>query len=100
MEGVSSRILEFVREEDFVEYYLFPPTDSADEKCQLDILNSILSKANKIVEGYTKNFLWHKEEFKLIPRISNGLSHIDNHKGKWQFTELSKLINKVTADVD
>ncbi|KAJ8958175.1 hypothetical protein NQ318_006114 [Aromia moschata] len=78
----SSNVLETAREDDFVEYHLYPPIETSDEKEQETILSSILSKANKIVQKYTENYLWHKDEFKLICRTSiyNYLSHIDGKK--------------------
>ncbi|KAJ8953969.1 hypothetical protein NQ314_007162, partial [Rhamnusium bicolor] len=81
MAGVNN-VLESVREDDFVEYFLFPPIETCDEKEQETILSSILSEVNKIVKKYTDNYLWHKDEFKLIPRTSiyNTLSHIDGKR--------------------
>jgi hypothetical protein len=70
-------VLESVREDDFVEYYLFPPIDSRDEKDQEIALNRVLTQANRITEKYTQRYLWHKDEFKLTVRtwISNSLIH-------------------------
>ncbi|CAH0547417.1 unnamed protein product [Brassicogethes aeneus] len=83
MAGVNN-ILESVREDDFVEYYLFPVINSEDIKEQETILSCVLSKANKIIDNYSKNYLWHKDEFKLVPRtsISNLLTHIDGKNEK------------------
>ncbi|CAH1367265.1 unnamed protein product [Tenebrio molitor] len=70
-------VLESVREDDFVEYYLFPPIDSRDEKDQEIALNRVLTQAKRITEKYTQRYLWHKDEFKLTVRtwISNSLIH-------------------------
>nr|CAI5836375.1 unnamed protein product [Callosobruchus analis] len=78
----SNNVLEFVREDDFVEYYLFPTVDTNDEKQQEVILTGILSKVNRIIEKYTKEYLWHKDEFKLVPRTSiyNSLIQVDGEK--------------------
>lgn len=83
MAGVNN-ILESVKEDDFVEYYLFPSIKTNDIKEQDSILSSLLSKANKIIDKYAKNYLWHKDEFKLVPRtsISNTLTHIEGKNGK------------------
>ncbi|XP_060535573.1 protein ecdysoneless [Cylas formicarius] len=72
--------LQLVRADDFVEYYLFPSIDSRDEKDQETTLNTVLQKANKIVEKYAKNYLWHKDAFKLTIRTShsNYLRHIED----------------------
>lgn len=63
-------LLESVREDDFVEYFLYPPIDSTNEIDEEKILNGILEKANKVIEKHTKNFLWHKDAFKLSVRTS------------------------------
>lgn len=78
-------LFESVREDDFVEYYLFPPIESKDEIEQEKILSSILSKANKIINKYTTDFLWHKDEFKLSARTSiyNELNNFSGDNGKW-----------------
>lgn len=83
MAGVTN-ILESVREDDFVEYFLFPPIETNDEQEQERILTAILDKANKIIHRYTKNFLWHKDEFRLVVRtsISNYLNELDGQRGK------------------
>ncbi|CAH1992228.1 unnamed protein product [Acanthoscelides obtectus] len=79
----SKNVLEFTREDDFVEYYLFPIIDTIEKKEQEVILRSILLEANKVIEKYTKDYLWHKDEFKLAPRTSiyNSLIHIDGKEG-------------------
>lgn len=81
MAGVTN-ILESVREDDFVEYFLFPPIETNDEQEQERILTAILDKANKIIHKYTKNFLWHKDEFRLVVRtsISNYLNELDGQR--------------------
>lgn len=73
-----------VREDDFVEYFLFPPIESVDEIEQEKILNSILEKADKIINKYTKDFIWHKDGFKLSARttIYNKLNNASDDDGK------------------
>lgn len=73
----ATELLQTVREEDFVEYFLFPPLESSDESGQ----ERLLSTANKIVENYTKNFLWHKDEFKLNLRTNSILDLASNTQG-------------------
>lgn len=82
MAGLNN-ILQTIRGDDFVEYYLFPPIETCNEKEEETILSGILTKANKIVKKYTNNYLWHRDEFKLVPRTSiyNTLNHIDGKKG-------------------
>ncbi|KAJ8924921.1 hypothetical protein NQ315_001078 [Exocentrus adspersus] len=81
MAGVNN-MLETVREDDFVEYFLFPAIEARNETEEETLLSSILDKANKIVKKYADDYLWHKDEFRLSPRTSihNKLSHIDGVK--------------------
>ncbi|KAF7266105.1 ecdysoneless cell cycle regulator [Rhynchophorus ferrugineus] len=74
-----NKVLQSVREDDFVEYYIFPHIESNDEEQQERVLSALLEKANRIAEKYTKSYLWHKDEFKLVVRTtsSNYLTHID-----------------------
>ncbi|XP_023015143.2 ecdysoneless cell cycle regulator [Leptinotarsa decemlineata] len=77
-----NNVLESVREDDFIKYFLFPDINTNDEKEQEALLSKILEKANKIIENFTDNYLWHKDEFKLSPRtsISNSLGFIERNK--------------------
>mgnify|MGYP005984743047 FL=1 len=83
----KANVLESVREDDFVEYFLFPVIDSRDDKEQEIVLNRFLCQAEKIVEKYTKEHLWHKDEFKLSVRtwVSNSLIHGDENTGSLIF---------------
>lgn len=98
MAGLNN-VLETVREDDFVEYYLFPPIETCSEKEEETILSSILTKANKIVKKYTTNYLWHRDEFKLVPRASiyNSLNRIDGKKGNTDLIKLPLIYNHVSA---
>ncbi|CAG9831641.1 unnamed protein product [Diabrotica balteata] len=81
MAGMTN-VLETVREDDFVEYFIFPQIETHDEQEQENILTALLDKTNKIIHKYTKNFLWHKDDFKLVIRTStsNFLNEIEGQK--------------------
>jgi hypothetical protein len=49
-------VLEDVRAEDFVEYYIFPNHNS---------VSSALDEINKKVSSYVKDYIWHKDPFFL-----------------------------------
>lgn len=49
-------VLEDVRAEDFVEYFLFPKHNS---------VSSALEEINKKVSSYVKDYIWHKDPFFL-----------------------------------
>lgn len=78
------KLFNLVREDDFVEYYLFPPIETRNEFEQEKVLSSILVKVNKIIDKYTTAFLWHKDAFKLSPRTSvyNELNSVTEDNGK------------------
>lgn len=80
----KNNVLESVREDDFVEYYVFPPIETRDDKEQEFLLNRILNQCEKIVKKYSDEYLWHKDEFKLTVRtwISNTLIQEDEKSGK------------------
>lgn len=61
-------ILEVARAEDFVEYFLFPNVQSTELKDINEQLNNNLKSINIIVEKYCKNYIWHKDEFRLTVR--------------------------------
>lgn len=89
-----NKVLQSVREDDFVEYFIFPKITSNNEKEEELQLNGILKKVWKSVEVYTKDYLWHKDEFKLSPRTSGAhlLSEEDEANRKetfWFFKVMS-----------
>lgn len=78
----KNSILETVREDDFVEYFLFYPIDTKNDKKQEVLLKTCLKQVNEVIENFTQGYLWHKDEFKLTLRtsISNALLQ-DNSRG-------------------
>ncbi|KAL3284741.1 hypothetical protein HHI36_018886 [Cryptolaemus montrouzieri] len=67
----GSNILECIREDDFIEYFLFPDLGFLSEDEQELILNETLQKCEDIVRDITRHHLWHKDGFSLRPRTSN-----------------------------
>jgi hypothetical protein len=70
-------VLESVREEDFIEYYLFPheieDVINANEERQREV-KVILSHVESIVRQYSQNYIWHKDSFGVIPVTASLLS--------------------------
>jgi len=65
-------VLEDVRAEDFVEYFIFPKHNN---------LQSVLEEINSKVEPFIKNYIWHKDPFflkKVETSDSNGRIKIYN----------------------
>jgi hypothetical protein len=63
-------VLESMREEDFVQYYLFPlqieDIINANEEKQ-QYLKAALSRVESIVRKYSQNYIWHKDSFSVSP---------------------------------
>lgn len=64
--------LETVRDEDFVEYFLFVRSDDSEEDAEelVKHINHLNTKALELVDRLSKQYLWHKDKFDLIPRFS------------------------------
>lgn len=118
--------LEFVREDDFVEYFIFPTTkeqtenisNSSDNYTHLEIL---LQKIKSQVDQITKDYIWHKDEFNLtirtnaheslreeennekqvpLPPHLHGISHYgDNIQDEWFIVYLLYEITRKNAGV-
>ncbi|CRL06956.1 CLUMA_CG019947, isoform A [Clunio marinus] len=72
--------LEIVRNEDFIEYFLFPNIDPDNEVEEDKILNDTLNQVIEISNNYTKKFIWHKDGVNFCAR--NRHSHLLNHENK------------------
>lgn len=72
--------LEIVRNDDFIEYFLFPNIqaniDQDSEKQEDGVLNEFLIQINEISSLYTSNYIWHKDPFNLKAR--NRHAHLLN----------------------
>lgn len=67
--------LEIVRNDDFIEYFLFPTIDPVPEG-EDEVLNEILKQVEQVASSYTSNYIWHKDSFNLKARNRN--SHLLN----------------------
>ncbi|KAH8296050.1 hypothetical protein KR054_001089 [Drosophila jambulina] len=76
--------LEFVREDDFVEYYIFPklPDNLADEGQVRQHMQKIRTEISAIVKEKTleRSFLWHKDEFQLQVRTGSAQERLLNEE--------------------
>lgn len=81
----TKKLLQTIRENDFVEYFLFPQLICDSEKEQENFLNKLLTKVNKVINKYAQGYLWHKDPLKLTPRTgsSNILSHFEEQDRKF-----------------
>lgn len=63
--------LEIVRNDDFIEYFLFPDIDKLSEADEDKALSDVLKQVNDIASSYTANFIWHKDSFNLKAKNRN-----------------------------
>lgn len=74
--------MEFVREDDYVEYFIFPNIKTPSECEQEDsgeqseaIKQELLDFQGKCMQFVAQmvdstQFIWHKDDFQLVPRVS------------------------------
>lgn len=67
--------LEIVRNDDFIEYFLFPTIDHVSEIEEDATLDELLKQINELASSYS-NYIWHKDPFNLKARNRN--SHLLN----------------------
>ncbi|EDV50286.1 protein ecdysoneless [Drosophila erecta] len=82
MTKIPGSNLEFVREEDFVEYYIFPkiPDNVQDEGALRKLMLQIRNEISAIVreKSLERSYLWHKDEFQLQVRLGSAEERLLN----------------------
>uniref|UniRef100_A0A182Q2G5 Uncharacterized protein n=1 Tax=Anopheles farauti TaxID=69004 RepID=A0A182Q2G5_9DIPT len=68
-------LLQSIREDDFVEYFLFParpsdPNDVALENSE-NTLEPLLLEVNRLAEAFCQRYIWHRDAFRVVPRLLN-----------------------------
>ncbi|RZF40264.1 hypothetical protein LSTR_LSTR007464 [Laodelphax striatellus] len=61
---------EIVKEDDFVEYFLFPVGYDINNDSSLE---EVTKRVNTIVNKYASSYIWQKDQFNVIPRNIAGL---------------------------
>ena len=91
--------LEIVRNDDFIEYFLFPSIDHVSEAEEDTALNELLKQINEISNSYASNYIWHKDPFNL--KIRNRNSHLLNpdEKGESSLQLFIQGGSKVFIDI-
>lgn len=69
-------ILQSIREDDFVEYFLFPagssdPSDVELENSESSTLEPVLQKVNQLAEEFCRSYIWHRDGFRVVSRLMN-----------------------------
>ncbi|XP_049778699.1 protein ecdysoneless [Schistocerca cancellata] len=96
-------VLETVREEDYVEYYLFSndlEENFTNEESRLAALGDCVAKVQSVIDKYTHQYIWHKDPFNVrfrsesskfendakdyVPLHLHGITHFgDNIEDEW-----------------
>lgn len=67
----TKSVLQSVREDDFVEYWLFPTgfdrKDVSLENCETQ-LEEVRAEVNKLAKDYCRRYIWHRDGFKVTVR--------------------------------
>ncbi|XP_037721097.1 protein ecdysoneless [Drosophila subpulchrella] len=84
MTKIPGSNLEFVREEDFVEYYIFPkiPDNLQDEGILRKLMLQVRNEISAIVKekSMERSYLWHKDEFQLQIRMGGAEERMLNEE--------------------
>lgn len=89
----SQQITETIRADDFVEYYLFPDLSSIDIKDNEEsVLKKFLDEVYGSLSTYLNGYIWHKDQFQLIPRWGNSnLLNEDQEEDDGKFLSLISI---------
>lgn len=69
---MDSGALETVRDEDFVEYFLFVRSAAGKDEDTEELVNHVnrlYVDVLKFVDRLSDGYIWHKDRFNLIPRF-------------------------------
>ncbi|KAF5304047.1 hypothetical protein FQA39_LY01832 [Lamprigera yunnana] len=118
----SLSFLQISREDDFVEYFVYPLINCKDSKTEQTTLKNVLNEIEGVVNKCTEGYIWHRDNFKLIVRSTEdlvlaidkqkealphlyGISHYgDNIEDEWFIVyllyEISKAVDVVVRVID
>lgn len=79
---IRNNALQQVREEDFVEYFLFPGSSAVngtaddealengdgDDDAESTSLGALLGEVNKLAQEFCQRYIWHRDGFKVVAR--------------------------------
>lgn len=83
-------IFETVREDDFVEYFIFPDMDLNSGNVR-EQLSSFESSVKSVIDKYRSSYIWQKDEVNITPRFDFGLPPIQD-SGKNFLTYISESV--------
>lgn len=86
--------LEFIREDDFVEYFLFPQVKAENGPEIILELENLLEEVNKLLERFEKDYIWHKDVIKLTARTNSSEMLFDDDTEKRGTTIKSIFLNQ------
>uniref|UniRef100_T1PEQ4 SGT1 protein n=1 Tax=Musca domestica TaxID=7370 RepID=T1PEQ4_MUSDO len=104
MDKIFGANLEFVREDDYVEYFIFPKLDldKNEDNAVRKQLEEIRTKCMSIVEKLTKerDYIWQKDEFELRVRTCSPQELLLNDESTTTTKEKAANITRKPSDQD
>lgn len=102
MDKIFGANLEFVREDDYVEYFIFPKLDldKNEDNAVRKQLEETRTKCMSIVEKLTKerDYIWHKDEFELRVRTCSPQELLLNDESTTTTKEKAANITRKPSD--
>lgn len=74
---INKNIFEIVREDDYVEYFVFL-NNGLDGSCVKERLTNLSSSVQQVFDKYGSSYIWQKDGIQLIPRFDVGLPSVDD----------------------
>ncbi|XP_054288153.1 protein ecdysoneless-like isoform X1 [Macrosteles quadrilineatus] len=75
--NINKEVLQTVREDDYVEYYIFPKTSHSTENIR-EYLQNVLAEVRSVFEKYKYcTYIWQKDEVNLVPRFECEIAAVD-----------------------
>lgn len=79
-------VLEIVREDDFVEYFIFPEIGlDCDQNEIKDRLSQVLTSLKNIINKYGSSYIWQKDEISLIQKFECEKLQVDESGKQFYF---------------
>lgn len=78
---MSTGPLKTVRAEDFVEYFIFPVvqcSETAPGNVEGAVLDKTIQRIEAVSNKFCKNYIWHKDAFRVSARYGNSNLLIEN----------------------
>lgn len=90
---MSTSSLKFAREDDYVEYFLFPKLRNESDYTEF---HEIAEKVRELSNSFTKNYIWHKDPFSVVERNKEQVMLDDIYLGNHSSVDVSNFLYGIT----